>query len=493
MADVKLPFVPEIFKGPGRVFVPDWAGADVRGRSPALQENGLSSEGKTLILKGARCILPGQGIVPLEIKIHGSRIAALADHFPDTGEESLELGGRYVAPGLVDPHVHLGIFAPLDTEIITETRSALMHGVTTIGLYLVERESYLPQLDRILRRIEETSHCDVFLHLAILTPEQLKEIPLYHARYGITSFKTYMCGIPGMIPQVEDDFLADVMEAVADLGTGAVLNIHAENHRIVSRALARERRQEPDPATLEAWERSHPAIAEVEAIQRAVTLSQQSGVQIYFVHLSALESAEAATEIKARHRNVFFETTSPYLTVALEEHPGVLYKMTPPIRYRRDQDALWSALASGAIDTIGTDHTPMSFKEKTASANLWEVPPGYPALGTHLPSLLHAARERGFSLAQLVEKLTAAPAKLFGLYPRKGSLLPGADADLVILDMQLERQVMPEAMGSRADYCLHQGKHLCGWPVGVIQGGRYWEWQEGVLPPPRGRYLPRGG
>jgi dihydropyrimidinase len=134
---------------------------------------------------------------------------------------------------------------------------------------------------------------------------------------------------------------------------------------------------------------------------------------------------------------------------------------------------LWGGLADNTLDTIGSDHTPLSSAQKKASVNLWEVPPGYPAVGTHLPSLLDRAAGKGLPLERLVEKISASPAKIFGVYPGKGTLLPGSDADLVIVDPTQRKEATPQAAASRSDYCLHQGKRLKGWPVAVIKSGQW--------------------
>ena len=135
---------------------------------------------------------------------------------------------------VVDPHIHLGIFAPFDTEIVTETQSALLNGVTTVGLYLGGTQPYLKILDEIIQKIQDLASCDIFLHLVILNHQQLEELPVYYSRYGITSFKTYMCGIPGLIPEVEDDFLMDLMDQVSALGKDTILNIHRVSSNVTT-------------------------------------------------------------------------------------------------------------------------------------------------------------------------------------------------------------------------------------------------------------------
>jgi dihydropyrimidinase len=462
----KTPFVPDFFRQNSSTFVPGWLKAE----SPAWAPE---PRGKALLLKGGHCVIAGQGLLPLDVKIRGATIDSIGENLSDPQAHLVDVRGRIVMPGVIDPHVHLGIFTDFDTELVTETRSALSNGVTTLGLYIGGQESYLSKLDDIIAKIENTSFCDIFIHLVILNRKQLEEVPVYYSRYGITSFKTYLCGIPGLIPEVEDDFLLDLMETVSALGPGTTLNIHAENYRMVQRATERLKKAKPFCESLTDWEASHPAIAEAEAIQRAAFLSRETGARIYVVHVSSEEGIQAARALKPKTKNLFFETTSPYLTLALEQDLDLLYKMVPPIRRRKDQEALWEGLADDTLDTIGSDHTPMSSAQKKTSVNLWEVPPGYPAVGTHLPSLLDRASGNGLPLARLVEKMCTSPAKIFGLYPDKGTLLPGSDADLVLVDPSLKKEATPQAAASRSDYCLHQGKRLKGWPVAVIKSGRW--------------------
>ena len=481
MSNHEIPFIPEYFKKNRATFVPEWIGKDkqvsrIDEKVPAALRESFAYDHITgdapFILKGGKCVIPYKGIFPLDIMIQKGSIVLVGEDLSHHDATIVGVEGKYVIPGIIDPHVHLGIFSGFDIEIMTETRSAFLNGVTTIGFYLISQDSYLKSLDEIIDTIENNSFCDVFIHLAILNQKQLEEIPLYYSRYGIISYKTWMCGIPGLIPDVEDDFLLDLMEKIASLGEDAVLNIHAENYRIVNRTTNKLKKAEPIPDSLTVWEQSHPAFAEAEAVQRASWLARQTGVRTYFVHMSSRQGIRVATELKRENKNVYFETTSPYLTLNLEQNLKFSYKMAPPIRTKDDQNSLWSALTEDVLDTIGTDHTCMSLEEKKADANLWDIPPGYPAVGTHLPSLLDAAKRIAFPLSTLIEKTTASPAKIFGVYPQKGTILPGSDADLVIIDPVLEKEVTPEIAASRSDYCLHEGKTLTGWPVAVVKSGR---------------------
>jgi dihydropyrimidinase len=287
----------------------------------------------------------------------------------------------------------------------------------------------------------------------------------------------------------------DVMYAVAAVGPDAVLNIHAENYHIIDWATAKLQAEHPEGLSLKEWSETHPAFSEAEAIQRAVLLAEQTGVRIYIVHLSSAEGLEMVRRLHHEGKQFFVETTSPYLTLSDETALGPLAKMVPPIRSEEDRRALWEGLRANLIDTVGTDHTPMTIVEKQPDPGLWKTMPGYPAVGTHLPALIDGARRHDYPLLALVGKMTAAPARVFGLYPKKGTILPGSDADLVIVDPMREREVSVQGAASRADWALHEGRRLIGWPVAVFKSGYpvIADQVERRTTPIRGTYLRRGG
>lgn len=466
-------------------FLPEWAGR---------RENDSAQGDRPVLVRGGRCVIPGHGILEADVRMEGGRVSALGRNLAAAGCEVVSAEGKIVMPGVVDPHVHLGLFAPFEVEAFTETRSAALNGVTTIGLFIGGQGSYLPVLESVVGHVRERAVTDVFVHLAIFTPQQLEEVPVYASRYGVRSFKGYMTGIPGLIPSLDEGFLLELMSAVASTGSDAVLCIHAENWRIVEWATARVQAARPDAISLREWSETHPGYSEAEAIQRAVLLAGESGVRIYIVHLSSREGLETVRRLRREGRSFHVETTSPYLTMTYDTPMGALAKMVPPIRAERDQDALWWGLLDGSIETIGTDHTPMTRAEKRLDPGIWKTMPGYPAIGTHLPALLDAARRREFPLELLVEKIAANPARIFGLYPRKGTILPGSDADLIVLDPNRTRTVSAELAGSRADYALHEGRAMTGWPATVIKNGRILAPEELTEQSARGlgTYVPRG-
>jgi dihydropyrimidinase len=426
---------------------------------------------KPLLVRGGTCVIPGHGLLKLDLLLKDGRISSIGAGLPGDGAETIDATGCHVLPGLIDPHVHLGIFAPFEEEIRTETRSALLNGVTTIGLYAGGTEPYLRTLDHTIRLIRECSWVDVFIHLPIFTPEQLEEIPIYASRYGITSFKAYMCGIPGIIPAADDGFLLDIMTAVAALGPGAVLNIHAENASLVERAAAAGLAARPaglDPAR---WANARPSYVEEEAVRRAAFLARTTGTRIYFVHLSSAAAAATVRTLKQEGADILAETTSPYLTLEPGAGGDSRTMMVPPVRGGADRAALWQALADGTIDTVGTDHTPLTAMQKQLRLPAPQALPGYPAVGTHLPALYDESMRRGFDIAELSDRTAAAPARIFGLGGRKGALIPGYDADIVLVDPRHSETCTALLAASRADFALHEGEQLVGWPKLVIKGG----------------------
>ncbi len=465
MAERPKAFVPS-WIGQRRGFLPSWASDGAIPPAPA------TTGPRPLLLRGGTCVFPGLGALDVDLAMAGGRIAAVGLDLPAHGYEIVDVKGKYVLPGVVDPHVHLGVFGDFAEELHSETRSAVRNGVTTIGLYFGGMDPYLKHLDRVVAQIRRISHADVFIHLPIFTREQLKEIPSYAARYGISSFKAYMCGLPGLIPSVDDAFLFDLMEAVASLGHGAVLCIHAENEDLVNRAAQIGLARNPAGLDAEAWAEARPSYVEEEALVRAEFLARETHAQVYFVHISSAAGVAAVRRMKKDGRRIFAETTSPYLTMEPDDPSDSRAIMVPPLRGREDRKALWEGLIDGTLDTVGTDHTPLSSSQKHLQSKAPAVVPGYPAIGTHLPSLLDGARRHGLSILSLAERICGKPAEIFGIFPRKGTLLPGSDADVVVIEPDKDDVVTPQRAASRSDFTLHEGQHLVGWPNLVIKGGR---------------------
>lgn len=424
-----------------------------------------------IVVKNASLVIPNNQIIEADIAIADGRVVSWSRSIRAAATHEIDANGKVVIPGVIDPHVHLGVFGHLEEEAETETRAAIAGGVTTLGCYVSAESSYLDAIPEWIRTVTPHLFTDVFFHPIILADYQLNELCHYVDRLGIHSFKVYMWGFPGVVESVDDGFLLDVFNTAMECTQPPRICVHAENPQLIKRATDKLGAQLfSREGSLADWEKTHPSISESEAIARAIFLAREVNAPLYFVHISSGESVDVLKASKTS--NISAETTSPYLSVDVTDRCGILGKMVPPLRRREDIDRLWRAVREGLIDTIGTDNTTLTAAEKRADESIWKAVPGYAVLATHLPVLIEEGyHKRGIPLPQLIGLVTENPAKLFGLYPKKGALLPGSDADLVILDLDLMRVVHASSLPSRSDFSLYEGKSLRGWPTTVIKSG----------------------
>ena len=425
------------------------------------------------VVTGGRVAIPGHGLLDADVLVGSGRVLALGKGFSCDGQ-LIDASGLLVMPGAFDPHVHLGLFGSLDEELESEGTSALIGGVTTLGWFVGGGGSHLERIEGSLISVPSRSPVDIVPHLVIGEDIHLKEIPQYVTR-GVRSFKVYMCGLPGLIEHVEDGFFMDVLKALSPFKDRVVLCIHAENPSLVERASKELDDSQAEWEGLDTWAHTHPDLAEVEAVRRASLLSRESGVKIYFVHISSGAGVEALKQARAEDQRdrIVGETTSPYLMSPPKGSDEPLGKMVPPLRGEKTVEELWRGVDEGIIDTIGTDNVTMTKQEKKVEGAWKNVVPGYPALGTHLPALFHEGyHRRGIELMTIISAVTRKPAEVYGLYPRKGTLLPGSDADLAVIDLQKTQTVRPEQLGSRSDFALAEGRELKGWPVMTMKRGK---------------------
>lgn len=444
-----------------------------------------------LVVRGGVVVIPGTGQLRVDIGIAEGRIVALGEELGGA-KATFDAGGKVVFPGVVDPHIHLGNTLSFAEEAHTESRAAVLGGVTTVCVFLRRTDPYLEHLPGFRRAIDESSYVDAAFHLQIFTEEQLRELPACAEEYGVRSFKFYMSGIPGIVQSVSDAFLLEGFRQVTALGPDAVACVHAENASLVEWARAELGRTKPH-GTVADWEAAHPAEAEALAIQTAAYLAGEADAHLYIVHLSSRAGLDVVRRLKHDGVRLTVETTSPYLGLSSDDANGFLLKMVPPIRSAPNTQALWGGFLDGSIDLVGTDNTSRTRATKQPEAGLHAARPGYAGLGTHLPALLHFGHHvRGAPLELLAERMCRTPARVFGLYPKKGTIAVGSDADLVVVDLALEREVRPEALGGMSDFSPFESKRLRGWPVATIKAGRIVA-RDGTLVEerPTGRYLPR--
>lgn len=418
-------------------------------------------------------VIPGRGEVKTTIAIKDGKIAALLD--PEEvadAEERIDATGLAVFPGLIDPHMHIGFVGQPLTDVATETRSAAIGGVTSILNYVLKAEDYEPHYREFVDHIERLAYVDMGIHLGIFTPAQIEQIPRFIADYGVTSFKFFMSykgdeGTKRGVGDVDDGLLLALMEKLSGI-PGTVANVHAENIEMIWRAEDRVRAAGSDG--LSAHNDARPGLTEATAMVTAAYVARATGCPLYLVHMSSKEAAEEVRRILPEGGRIFVETTPHYLSLTVDSPCGLLAKVNPPVRTERDVEALWEALKDGIIDTVGNDHSARFRSEK--EGDVWCAGAAFPGVGTMLSILLHEGyHRRGVPLTRLAEVASSNTARIFNM-PSKGQIAPGADADLALVDVDLERVVDAGYLQSRADFSPWEGLTLKGWAVRTIVRGK---------------------
>ena len=444
-----------------------------------------------LVISGGTLVHPW-GRTEGSIGIRGERIAAIAR--PGEwlkGSREIDARGRYVLPGRIDPHVHMyWPDWPRDEGIRTSTRAALAGGTTTVIHFIITTGSLLEHLAEMRDLFDANALSDGAFHGQITSERNVAEIPEL-ARQGITSFKFSMAyrGAEAKPPLqgMDDGLLFRGFREVGRLGPGALAMVHAENIEVYF-ALKEELRA--SGRTDVRWTETRPSFCEAEAMGRAIALATAAGCPLYIVHITIAEGVEIVRDARARGRLVTGETCPQYLTLTKDSDP-VRCKINPPLRETRDSEALWAGLAKGTLSTLGSDHAPTSLRHKQ---DLWSATVGVPGVETALPLLLSEGVARGrISLERLVELTSFGPARAFGLYPRKGALEVGSDADVVVVDLDETRVVDARTnLHQGSDYSPYDGMRVQGWPVVTVLRGRVvMEGGEVTAQPGAGRFIPR--
>src|SRR5215469_14389238 len=428
-----------------------------------------------LIIRGGTVATAG-GSADCDVGVTGGKISQIGGAL--RGGRQLDATGALVLPGALDMHVHLsppphqpGTPTWVD-DFGTGSAAAIAGGVTTIGnmTFPADGESLHDALDRDLGAARGLAAVDYVLHPVLTSPvsEALAELPRLAAA-GHLSLKLFM---------VDEEFesqAAAMIEAVRIAGQHGMLTlIHCEDGALVR--FAGERLLRAGRGGLADWAASRPVAAERAAVERAVAICEATGSPIYIVHLSSRAALRAARRGRARGLPVFIETRPLYLyltSAALAEPDGARLIGSPPLREPADLKALWAGLADGTVDALGSDHAPWRLADKLDPAqDVTTARQGVADLETMLPMLFSAGASSGrISLQHFIALTSTAPARLLGLYPRKGVIAVGSDADLLVLDPGLRRVIDGSTMRSRAGYSVYDGREISGWPRFVVSRG----------------------
>ncbi len=454
-----------------------------------------------LLIKNSRMVEAHLGVREGHLAVANGRIAAIfyPEHPLPEASRTIDAAGRYLLPGLVDPHFHIAFWGSFVDECRSETPGAALSGITSMVTMLkmknvpaeYRRESFLEVLPVMREIIEAHSTIDIAIRPYPNTPRQIEEIPRC-AELGMTSFK-FVTHFPPGSPQalasgtwaLPDGELLLALEKIREAGGIAV--VHAENQQVTdffkSKMMAEKR------SDLLAWCETRPDFSELEPIQRVALYAHRLGVPVYFVHVTAAASLAFISGVKRQGWKVFAEASPHHLTFTCHSPLGLLGKMNPPLRDEKNLEELWRAMADGTFTCVGSDHMPIT-KALRTEGDIWTCRWGSPRCETMLPVLLSYGVNRGrISLPRLVELCSYNPARLFGLYPKKGALQPGSDADLVLVDLERRQVVDPSRLPSLSDYSLWEGQELTGWPVMTIRGGEIIA-EDGVIKKTGGgRYL----
>ncbi|MBS0339922.1 MAG: amidohydrolase family protein [Proteobacteria bacterium] len=397
----------------------------------------------------------------------GKIILTGADSALPRGHREIDAGGRVLMPGVIDPHCHLGVKYPYAEDMRTETAAAASGGVTTALLYIRNlKPSYLPFYEERKALGEENSIIDFGFHFGIQREEHIAEIPEIVQKTGVRSFKCYFGYEPdnpiGIVPAT-DGWVYAAMRILAKI-PGALINVHCENTQIASwmkNEIKATGRQD-----LGAYTESRPAFCEVETIRRMIFLAERTGCSLHLVHTSVGMGPVLAAEAQARGVHVTVETCQHYLTrTAYDSDLDMRAKISPPLRDKEEQEGLWRGVMNGSVYSLGTDHVPFLPKKLE---DLWSELPGVVSFPWELSLMLHfGVHQRGLPLSRLVQLNSANPARRFGLWPRKGNIEVGFDADLVLVDLDEERTVKHTGKGT----CIYEGWKLKGWPVLTVSRG----------------------
>jgi allantoinase len=442
-----------------------------------------------LVVRG-RVALPGREPARGAVAVVGRRIAALADgDAPLEAVEELDAGEALVLPGVVDVHVHTRSAA--EEGIEAATRAAAAGGVTTIVDMPYDAAGPIADPDAFAAKVadvEGEALVDVALWATVPPQGPLEQVAEL-VRAGACAFKlsTYETD-PVRFPRIPDDQLLAAFGAIA--AAGGLAGVHSENDEIVRALVAAERAAgHRDPL---AHARSRPPVAETEAIARCLELARATGARLHLCHVTVGRGVELARRARAEGVDVSAETCPHYLVLDQRElaRRGGEAKINPPLRPAQEVEALWRALADGDLQIVSSDHVGWPAARKHGE-DIFALASGAPGLELMLPLVHDAVRERGLPLSLLARVLAEAPARRFGLWPAKGSLQPGVDADLVVLDPDERWVIEPERLATLAGWSPYAGRVLHGRVRHVLaRGEEVFADGEVLARPGRGAFVP---
>lgn len=421
----------------------------------------------SVLIKNGRIITADADYIA-DIFIEGETISTIGKNLTVNADTVIDARGKMVMPGGIDPHVHLdmpfmGTFSSDSYE--TGTRAALYGGTTMVIDFILQTQGKSLQnaLNDWKSRSDNNCVGDYSFHMAVtdFNGETKKEIQHFIENEGITSFKTFMAYKGALM--IDDRQMIGLMEEVKK--NGGLINVHATNGDMID-YLVQKHRNEGKLSPLYHY-LSQPEVTEAEAAERFVDMANYTGCPGYIVHLTCEGALNAVRNAARRNQNIFVETCIQYLIIdasLYEQEDGAKWVMSPPLREKKDQATLWAGINQGMVQVVATDHCPFMWEQKLMGKDDFsKIPNGHPAIENRMELLFSEGVSKGkITLNKFVEVASTNAAKIFGMFPRKGTIAVGSDADIVIIDPNEKHTISAKTHHMNVDYSGYEGWELTG-------------------------------
>jgi dihydropyrimidinase len=432
----------------------------------------------SILIKNGRIITATDDYVA-DIYIEGETISAIGKNLNMNADRVIDASGKLVMPGGIDPHVHLdmpfmGTYSSDNYE--TGTRAALYGGTTTVIDFILQTQgkSLQSALQDWKSRSDNNAVGDYSFHMAVtdFNSETKKEIQHFIEVEGITSFKTFMAYKGALM--IDDRQMIGLMEEVKK--HGGLINVHATNGDMID-YLIQKHREEGKLSPLYHY-LSQPEVTEAEASERFVDMSNYTGCPGYIVHLTCEGALNAVRNATKRNQKVFVETCIQYLILDAslyeQNFEGAKWVMSPPLREKKDQETLWAGLNQGLVQVVATDHCPFMWEQKLMGKDDFsKIPNGHPAIENRMELLFSEGVNKGrITLNKYVEVASTNAAKIFGMFPKKGTIAIGSDADIVLFDANEKHTLSAKTHHMNVDYSGYEGWEVKGKVKTVLLRGQ---------------------
>jgi len=431
----------------------------------------------SILIKNGR-IVTADADYTADIFIEGESISAIGKNLNVKADKEIDASGKLVFPGGIDPHVHLdmpfmGTFSSDNYE--TGTRAALFGGTTMVIDFILQKQgnSLQSALDEWRGRSDNNCVGDYSFHMAVtdFNDSTKKEIQHFIEDEGITSFKTFMAYKGALM--IDDRQMIGLMEEVKT--HGGLINVHATNGDMID-YLIQKHREEGKLSPLYHY-LSQPEVTEAEAAERFVDMANYTGCPGYIVHLTCEGALNAVRNATKRNQHIFVETCIQYLILDAslyeKDFEGAKWVMSPPLREKKDQETLWAGINQGLVNVVATDHCPFMWEQKKmGEKDFSKIPNGHPAIENRMELLFsEGVAKNKITLNKYVEVACTNPAKIFGMFPRKGTIAVGSDADIVIFDANEKHTLSAKTHHMNVDYSGYEGWELTGKVKTVVLRG----------------------